>query len=184
MRETLEAAYPELALGLGGVFSIRQGQAKFHVMPDFSPCPINTNEVSEAIHTISLHYSNINSTFDSPGVLRAGGEPVAEVLHGLGPADGALGVRVAGPRPRPPGGAQPRLGRGRGTGRSVLLHDCAALSNTQPAQVTTTMTPPPTRCTTLATTTWRKHATGAASFVTDRGHSHYRHRDGTVLYLQ
>ena len=45
MRETLEAAYPELALGLGGVFSIRQGQAKFHVMPDFSPCPINTNEV-------------------------------------------------------------------------------------------------------------------------------------------
>ena len=50
MRETLEAAYPELALGLGGVFSIRQGQAKFHVMPDFSPCPINTNEVFGALH--------------------------------------------------------------------------------------------------------------------------------------
>ena len=60
MRETLEAAYPKLALGLGGVFSIRQGQAKFHVMPDFSPCPINTNEVSEAIHT--NHYTIVTLT--------------------------------------------------------------------------------------------------------------------------
>ena len=52
-------------------------------------------------------------------MLCAGGEPVAEVLHGLGPADRALGVRVAGPRAGPQGGAQPRLGRGRGAGRSV-----------------------------------------------------------------
>jgi len=44
MREILEAAYPDKSLGLGGVFSIRSGSAKFHVMPDFSPCPINTNE--------------------------------------------------------------------------------------------------------------------------------------------
>ena len=45
MRETLAETWPELAIGLGGVFNIGEGKAKFHVMPDFSPCPINTNEV-------------------------------------------------------------------------------------------------------------------------------------------
>ena len=45
MREALEAGFPEKFVGLGGVFNISSGSAKFHVMPDFSPCPINTNEV-------------------------------------------------------------------------------------------------------------------------------------------
>jgi len=44
MRETLEEGFPEKFVGLGGVFNIKTGSAKFHVMPDFSPCPINTNE--------------------------------------------------------------------------------------------------------------------------------------------
>lgn len=44
MREILAETWPELAIGLGGVFNIGEGKAKFHVMPDFSPCPINTNE--------------------------------------------------------------------------------------------------------------------------------------------
>ena len=47
MRETLAETWPELAIGLGGVFNIGEGKAKFHVMPDFSPCPINTNEVGD-----------------------------------------------------------------------------------------------------------------------------------------
>ena len=53
MRETLAETWPELAIGLGGVFNIGEGKAKFHVMPDFSPCPINTNEVGD-IHLIRL----------------------------------------------------------------------------------------------------------------------------------
>ena len=44
MRETLVDAYPDLFIGLGGVFTINTGTAKFHVMPDFSPCPINNTE--------------------------------------------------------------------------------------------------------------------------------------------
>ena len=47
MREILAETWPELAIGLGGVFNIGEGKAKFHVMPDFSPCPINTNEVKD-----------------------------------------------------------------------------------------------------------------------------------------
>ena len=53
MRETLAETWPELAIGLGGVFNIGEGKAKFHVMPDFSPCPINTNEVGDS-HLIRL----------------------------------------------------------------------------------------------------------------------------------
>ena len=44
MRECLAEQFPELFIGLGGVFSINSGKAKFHVMPDFSPCPINNTE--------------------------------------------------------------------------------------------------------------------------------------------
>jgi len=43
MREILAEAWPSETLGLGGIFRIVSGKAKFHVMPDFSPCPINTD---------------------------------------------------------------------------------------------------------------------------------------------
>jgi len=44
MRETLVEAFPEKSIGLGGVFNIVAGKAKIHVMPDFSPCPLTTDE--------------------------------------------------------------------------------------------------------------------------------------------
>lgn len=44
MREVLAEAWPGLSLGLGGVFKILEGKAKFHIMPDFSPCPITSDE--------------------------------------------------------------------------------------------------------------------------------------------
>ena len=48
MREILADAWPDQSLGMGGVFNIVKGKAKFHIMPDFSPCPINTDvEVNE-----------------------------------------------------------------------------------------------------------------------------------------
>jgi len=44
MRETLLANYGEQAVGMGGVFKILSGKVKIHVMPDFSPCPITSDE--------------------------------------------------------------------------------------------------------------------------------------------
>jgi len=44
IREALVESFPDKSLGLGGVFNIVKGKAKMHVMPDFSPCPLNTNE--------------------------------------------------------------------------------------------------------------------------------------------
>ena len=42
--QVLAEAWPGLSLGLGGVFKILEGKAKFHIMPDFSPCPITSDE--------------------------------------------------------------------------------------------------------------------------------------------
>jgi hypothetical protein len=42
MRKALLAAYGENPVGLGGVFQIKSGKAKLHVMPDFSEKPIAT----------------------------------------------------------------------------------------------------------------------------------------------
>merc|ERR1719431_3025 len=47
MREALVAAFPDKSIGLGGVFNIVSGKVKIHVMPDFSTCPLNTNEEVE-----------------------------------------------------------------------------------------------------------------------------------------
>jgi len=44
IRSILEQAWPHQSLGMGGVFGILQGKARFHVMPDFSPCPLLTDE--------------------------------------------------------------------------------------------------------------------------------------------
>lgn len=44
MRETLAQHYGTKPVGLGGTFLIERGNAKLHVMPDYSPVPLNTNE--------------------------------------------------------------------------------------------------------------------------------------------
>ena len=44
MREALMEDFPDKSIGLGGIFNIVKGKAKIHVMPDFSPCPIDTDE--------------------------------------------------------------------------------------------------------------------------------------------
>merc|ERR1712018_525822 len=44
LRETLNTHYGTQPVGLGGVFVMQSGKAKIHVMPDFSPCPLNSSE--------------------------------------------------------------------------------------------------------------------------------------------
>ena len=46
---------------------------------------------------------------------------MAEVLRDVCPTDGVVGHGVAGPRAGPAGGAQPRVGRGRGPGGPLPL---------------------------------------------------------------
>lgn len=43
MRETLKAYYGEKPVGLGGTFLIESGNAKLHVMPDYSLVPLNSD---------------------------------------------------------------------------------------------------------------------------------------------
>ncbi|KAJ3643942.1 hypothetical protein Zmor_026622 [Zophobas morio] len=44
IRETLVSEYTDKVVGLGGVFLLKEGKAKQHVMRDFSKTPINTDE--------------------------------------------------------------------------------------------------------------------------------------------
>ncbi|XP_078081114.1 ester hydrolase C11orf54 homolog isoform X3 [Mustelus asterias] len=44
MREALERHYGDKPVGMGGTFLIQKGKAKIHVMPEFSPCPLNSDE--------------------------------------------------------------------------------------------------------------------------------------------
>ncbi|XP_003385232.1 PREDICTED: ester hydrolase C11orf54 homolog [Amphimedon queenslandica] len=44
MRKSLAAYFGEGPVGLGGVFMIKKGKAKLHIMPDFSQTPLTTNE--------------------------------------------------------------------------------------------------------------------------------------------
>ncbi|XP_077197560.1 ester hydrolase C11orf54 homolog [Paroedura picta] len=44
MREALEKHYGDKPVGMGGTFVMQKGKAKIHVMPEFSTCPLNTNE--------------------------------------------------------------------------------------------------------------------------------------------
>ena len=83
MRETLAETWPELAIGLGGVFNIGEGKAKFHVMPDFSPCPIHTNEVK------NFYLIKVSLTQQLEGC-----QQLAEVLRGQLPADCPLRVHL------------------------------------------------------------------------------------------
>ncbi|XP_054168677.1 ester hydrolase C11orf54 homolog [Oppia nitens] len=44
IREILAKHYDKRPVSLGGVFLIKSGSAKLHIMPDFSKTPLNTNE--------------------------------------------------------------------------------------------------------------------------------------------
>ena len=44
MRKILLQQYPEESVGVGGVFLVKEGKVRTHVMPDFSPCPLNSDE--------------------------------------------------------------------------------------------------------------------------------------------
>jgi Domain of Unknown Function (DUF1907) len=43
IRDSLKARYGERTVSMGGVFLIKSGRAKLHVMPDFSPSPLITD---------------------------------------------------------------------------------------------------------------------------------------------
>uniref|UniRef100_A0A0V0GA07 DUF1907 domain-containing protein n=1 Tax=Triatoma dimidiata TaxID=72491 RepID=A0A0V0GA07_TRIDM len=43
IRTTLEKAYPDKTLGLGGAFLLKEGKARQHCMPEFSKVPIRSN---------------------------------------------------------------------------------------------------------------------------------------------
>jgi len=59
MREIINKHYGTKTVGLGGVFKVVQGKVKIHVMPDFSPCPI---ESDEAVNKW-LKFYEVNSPF-------------------------------------------------------------------------------------------------------------------------
>ena len=44
MRNVLKEAYGDLQVSMGGVFIMKSGTAKLHVMPDFSPTPLSTDQ--------------------------------------------------------------------------------------------------------------------------------------------
>ena len=43
LRKSLAKEFPSESIGLGGVFCIKNGLAKIHVMPEFSKTPLNTD---------------------------------------------------------------------------------------------------------------------------------------------
>jgi len=56
MRLTLEEYWPRESIGMGGVFLIKRGLTKLHVMPDFSKTPITTNaQVDEWLNFYEMH---------------------------------------------------------------------------------------------------------------------------------
>lgn len=44
MRKILLQAYPEKSIGVGGTFLVKTGKLRVHVMPDFSTCPLNSDD--------------------------------------------------------------------------------------------------------------------------------------------
>ncbi|XP_046655484.1 ester hydrolase C11orf54 homolog [Daphnia pulicaria] len=51
MRNTLRERYGDKPVGMGGVFMLENGQARLHIMPDFSPCPLQTDaDVNNWLH--------------------------------------------------------------------------------------------------------------------------------------
>ncbi|KAK4029539.1 hypothetical protein OUZ56_022520 [Daphnia magna] len=51
MRNTVAQHYGDKPVGIGGVFMLDNGQARLHIMPDFSPCPLQTDaDVNNWLH--------------------------------------------------------------------------------------------------------------------------------------
>jgi len=51
MRKAIHHHYPDQFIGLGGTFMIAEGRAKLHIMPDFSPCPLlSDDDVNNWLH--------------------------------------------------------------------------------------------------------------------------------------
>ncbi|KAL8191125.1 UNVERIFIED_CONTAM: hypothetical protein K2H54_068202 [Gekko kuhli] len=44
IRKALEKQYGDKPVGMGGTFVMQKGKAKIHVMPEFSTCPLNTDD--------------------------------------------------------------------------------------------------------------------------------------------
>ena len=44
MRQTLMSAFPDDSIGMGGTFVVLSGKVKIHIMPDFCPRPIHSDE--------------------------------------------------------------------------------------------------------------------------------------------
>ena len=76
MRLALGKHYGDKAVGLGGAFLIKKGNAKLHVMQDFSETPITTDEqVNEWLRFYECHAPLVNlSTFVSH-------DPVSVVVY-------------------------------------------------------------------------------------------------------
>ena len=43
MRKTLADAFPSESIGLGGIFCVREGRVKIHVMPEYSATPLKSD---------------------------------------------------------------------------------------------------------------------------------------------
>lgn len=56
IRKVLAECYPEKMIGLGGVFLLKQGKAKLHIMPDFCCTPLQTDD--EVNNWLTFNESN------------------------------------------------------------------------------------------------------------------------------
>lgn len=65
IRKTLTDKYTDKIVGLGGVFLLKNGKAKQHVMQDFSKVPIHTDEDLNEW----LKFYEMNSTLIAVGTL-------------------------------------------------------------------------------------------------------------------
>ena len=148
MRETLADTWPELAIGLGGVFNIGEGRAKFHVMPDFSPCPINTNEVTQLLnHSSRTHLVTLRMSTSGSSSTRS--PPRSPSSRCSSPATQTW---TSGWSTATAGGwtASKEVGD-RLSGHCHIIDHC---------QVTITMTPPRRLSSTLASIAWPRLSTG------------------------
>ncbi|KAJ2952415.1 hypothetical protein O0L34_g6721 [Tuta absoluta] len=68
IRETLKKHYGDKVVGLGGMFVVREGKVRFHVMPDFSSAPL----CSDADVDSWLHYFEMRAPITHVGTLVTG----------------------------------------------------------------------------------------------------------------
>lgn len=68
IRETLKNHYGEKVVGLGGMFVLRAGSVKFHVMPEFSAAPLCSDDAVDQW----LHYFTMRAPITHVGTLVTG----------------------------------------------------------------------------------------------------------------